>query len=79
MNEMTQIYVALLGEGVDVWRPVRARRLGGNVFLIVDESYDCETESWQFEPGEKVVCEETASDEGTILAATRRAEELDEQ
>lgn len=77
MSGVTQIYVALLDEGVDVWRPVRAKRLGGNTFLIVDESYDRETESWQFEPGEKVVCEEIASHEGTILAATRRAEDRD--
>ena len=78
MSRIAQIYVALLDEGVDVWRPVRAKHLVGNVFRIVDESYDRENESWQFEPGEKVICEENASDGGMILAATRRTEELDE-
>ena len=79
MSEGTRIYVALLDEGVDVWRPVRAMHLRGNIFLIIDESYDRESESWQFEPGEKVVCEEIASDQGTILAAIRRADASDER
>jgi len=77
VSVIVQIYVALLDEGGEVWRPVRAKRLGGKAFLIVDDSYDRETGSWQFEPGEKVICKEIASDEGTILAATRRIKELD--
>jgi len=29
-----EIYVALLDEGVEVWRPVQARALGGGIFEI---------------------------------------------
>lgn len=68
-----QIYVALVDEGVDVWRPVLAEHLSGNVYRIVSQPYDREIESWQFEPGDDVVCELIESSEGRILAATRKA------
>jgi hypothetical protein len=68
-----QIYVGLLDEGVDVWRPVRAEHLRENVYRIVNQPYDREVESWQFEPGDEVVCELIESSEGRILAATRKA------
>jgi len=70
----TQIYVGLVDEGVDVWRPVLAKRLGGNMYRILDQPYDREIESWQFEPGDRVICEHIASGDGPILAATKRAD-----
>jgi hypothetical protein len=69
----TQIYVALVDEGVDVWRPVRAAPVGNGVYLIVDQPYDRDIETWEFEPGDRVVCEEIDSSEGVILAAIKRA------
>lgn len=72
MTGTEQIYVGLLDEGVDVWRPVRAERLRGNVYRIADQPYDREVESWQFEPGDHVLCELIESSEGPILAATRK-------
>jgi hypothetical protein len=44
------IYVALLDEGVDVWRPVEAKRLSADRYLIVDQDYDPAIERWEFEP-----------------------------
>jgi hypothetical protein len=67
-----RIYVALLNEGVDVWRPVRAEHLGGNLYRIVSQPYNREIEYWQFEPGDEVVCEMIESSEERILAATRK-------
>jgi hypothetical protein len=67
------IYVALLDEAVDVWRPVKAEYLGGDVYRIVEQLYDREVEAWQFEPGEEVVCEVVDTADGRILAATKRA------
>ena len=49
----------LLDDGVDVWRPVRAGRLHGGVYRIMDQPYDREIETWQFAPGDAVVCGET--------------------
>lgn len=40
------IYVALLDEGIDVWRPVEAEWLGGDSYLIVSQAYDREVETW---------------------------------
>lgn len=74
MSEAVEVFVSLLDEGVDVWRPVRAKRLGGTVYKIVDQPYEREIETWQFEPGDAVVCELIDSGDGPILAATRRGE-----
>jgi hypothetical protein len=43
------IYVALLDEGVDVWRPVEAEELGSGRYLILGQVP--EDERWEFPPG----------------------------
>jgi non-homologous end joining protein Ku len=50
------IYVALLDEGVDVWRPVKARRLSPDRYLILEQEYDRDMETWAYEPGTVVEC-----------------------
>ena len=74
MSSVAQIYIALLDEGVDVWRPVQAERLSGNIYRIPSQPYDRSVESWQFEPGDVVLCEMVESSEGRILAAIRKAD-----
>ena len=49
-GEQRTIYVALLDEGIDVWRPGEARKIAANTYLILDQNYDREVEAWQFEP-----------------------------
>lgn len=66
-----EVFVSLIDEGVEVWRPVRATRLRGGIYRIVEQPYDRELETWQFEPGDTVVCELIDSGDGPILAATR--------
>jgi hypothetical protein len=73
MTDIAQIYVALLDEGVDVWRPVQAERLSGNTYRILSQPYDRSVEAWQFAPGDVVLCEMVESSDGRILAATRKA------
>lgn len=73
MSNTAKIYVSLLDEGVEVWRPVQAEHLHDNAYRIVTQPYDRATESWQFEPGDIVLCENVESEEGPIVAATRRA------
>jgi hypothetical protein len=72
MNEPVRVFMALLDEGVDVWRPVFAEWLHDDVYRITEQPYDREIETWQFEPGASVVCEPIASSDGLMLAATRR-------
>jgi hypothetical protein len=49
------IYVPLLGEAVDVWRPVAAAHEADDSYLLPDEQPDDET--WAFPPGSRVHCE----------------------
>jgi hypothetical protein len=59
-------------ETVDAWHPVRAERLEDSRYRIVEQRYSRDTEEWQFEPGDRVVCELIDSSEGSFLAAICR-------
>lgn len=59
-----QIFVALLEECVDVWRPVMAKPIGEGIFLILGEIPS--DEIWQFVPGTQVRCEERMFDNGEL-------------
>ncbi len=65
MSKDATIYVYLLQEGVDVWRPVRARPLGGDLFRILSRNPDPEDEKWQFGTGGIVQVREVLLAEGS--------------
>jgi len=65
MGSTAQIQMPLLGEGVDVWRPVSSRPLGGQLFLIDVQSIP-ETEEWAFAPGDVVRCVERNFADGSV-------------
>lgn len=73
LAELVVVYVELLDEGVDVWRPVRAIRLTEETYRIIEQPYDREIETWRFEPGDEVFCEMIEMYEGRALTATRRS------
>lgn len=56
MNNRTTVYVALLNEGVDVWRPVQADHIGGDLYQLTGEQPD--DEAWAFAVGDVVRCRE---------------------
>ena len=62
--EMKTIYVGLLDEGTDVWRPVLAEQIGPNIFQIPQETEIPEEEIWEYQPGSKVRCREGEFMEG---------------
>jgi hypothetical protein len=72
MSGASEIFVKLLGEAVDVWRPVQARHIAGNTYEISDQKYDRDSEIWEFAPGDTVDCEMVDASDGSILAATRQ-------
>jgi hypothetical protein len=74
MSDRIQIYLALLDEGVDVWRPVQAEHLEANMYRVLEQPYDRTIECWQFDPGDVVLCEMVESSGGRILAAIRTAD-----
>lgn len=73
MRKRDIIYVALLDEGIDVWRPVEAERLSPDRYLIIDQNYDRAIERWEFEPGTVVRCRKERRDGRHILVATEAA------
>jgi hypothetical protein len=65
-----EIYIAVLDEGVDVWRPVPARKIDDSTYTILRPAdYDPEDERWEFPPGSTVVCQRKRTAQGNILAA----------
>lgn len=65
-NQFT-VYVYLLAEDVDVWRPVAAESLGNGVYRLSGSIPDGEV--WQFQPGELVSCEMRQLSDGQCLTA----------
>ena len=66
------VYVALLDEGVDVWRPAPARRVDDATYEILrPPDYNAEDERWQFPPGSVVHCAARRNRDGAFLAAVR--------
>ena len=56
MTDLTKIYVHLEDEGTEVWRPVDAKRIEADLYLITEETLVPDEESWQFQPGTVVRC-----------------------
>jgi hypothetical protein len=74
MTEVATVYVALLDEGVNVWRPVKATLVAPSVYCLCGPVPD--EEVWQFQPGETVHCENRIFAEGKCgLTAIEKASE----
>ena len=74
---METIFMYLMDEGVDCWRPVEAASEGGDRYRIVSVNPDPADERWQFATGELVVCERRrlSESEDDSLVAVRRINE----
>jgi hypothetical protein len=69
----TTVYVELLDEGTDVWRPVAADEVRPGCFLLRGEMPA--EERWAFQPGALVECEFRKLSGGSRLVAVRLAVE----
>jgi hypothetical protein len=70
-----RIYIPLLDEGTNVWRPVEAQKVGPDTYLIpTGLDPKANGEEWEFPPGSTVVCQPRKTADGTILAAVRLAD-----
>jgi hypothetical protein len=67
------VYVRLLHEGTDVWRPVRATALPDGTFRLLEpDGYDPNAETWEFPPSTRVRCvprKFADGDEGLVAVA----------
>jgi len=71
MRESTRIYVTLVNEGTDCWRPVDTSLQNDGSFLISGPVP--ESEEWAFAPGSRVLCEQRKFAEGEVgLVAARQ-------
>jgi hypothetical protein len=71
-----KVYVELLEEGTDTWRPTQAIPLENNLYkLLPTPDYNPEDEVWQFLPGTIVRCVEKRNDKlQKILVATEKVD-----
>jgi hypothetical protein len=67
----TEIFINLVGEGLNVLRRVRAEHLGRDFYRITDTMPD--NENWQFQPGQIVRCRKTKLSSGKSLVAFEEA------
>ena len=67
---ITEVFVALLGEGTPVWRPVQARLVGNGVYELVGPMVADEV--WEFQPGQVVECEQHSFSPGLAGLVARR-------
>lgn len=69
---MKNVYVRLLNEGVEVFRPVPATSVTPGVYIIGrPANYDAEDESWEFLPGSRVIVEDRVLEGQAVLVAAR--------
>jgi hypothetical protein len=75
MNQET-IFIRLLNEGTDVWRPAVATKIDENVYRIeMPDNYDPEDEEWEFKPNSIVCCETKILTDKKCLIAMNALEE----
>jgi hypothetical protein len=66
---MTEIHIQLADEGTEVWRPVMARPIALDVYEIPSTTVVPREESWLFNPGDQVRCEERRLSGSLVLVA----------
>lgn len=70
----TTIYVRLLDEAVDVWRPARAVHVTGEIYRLSEQPYDQNIETWEYVPGDQVVGKMLELEGSLHLVAVGRAD-----
>lgn len=69
---MTCIYVRLLNEGTEVFRPVDAEEVAGGLFKLLSiPDYDSSVEEWEFQPGDIVSAERRIGQNDDFLLAVK--------
>ena len=66
------IYIRLLDEGTDVFRPTTAESLASGAFKVMPTpNYDPQGEKWEFVPGSLVECEKRKLEGKEVLVAVK--------
>lgn len=68
-----EVYIRLLNEGAEVFRPTRAGHIRESIYrLLATDNYDPDDEEWEFLPGTLVRCEIRRISDGRILLAVEK-------
>jgi hypothetical protein len=79
MIDCSTVYVRLLGEGTEVFRPVPAQVVGDSAYLLGGEDiFDPDDEAWEFPPGTTVKVQSRMLSGGTVLVAVAKTRILDQ-
>ena len=68
---LTTIYMPLLNEGTEVWRPVGAMKIADLGYMVTEPAPT--EEEWAFQPGHILRCEEQPLRDGIHLVAVAKA------
>ncbi len=73
-NSKTEtIFIKLLDEDIDVWRPVNAEAVSLDIYKILDcNNETIANENWEFKPGDLVRCSPKILDGEKVKVATER-------
>jgi hypothetical protein len=70
---MKRIFVRLLDEGVEVYRPVNAAEAPNGTYVLGNAPPEVlADEKWEFPPGSRVIVEKRVFESGTELVAVGR-------
>ncbi len=73
MDKIVQIYVRLLKEDLEVWRPVEAVKMGKDTYNIISPNPEPKVEKWEFGKGDVVRCRQKLfSDKNRGMIAIRK-------
>ena len=71
------IYIKLLNEGTEVYRPVISEKLNDNVYEVGGaEIYNPNDETWEFQPGSHVIVKHQQLQSGKFLVAVHLLEDF---
>ncbi len=69
-HRIDTIYIRLLNEGTDVWRPAKGECLSDSIYRVLKiDNYDPDIEEWEFLPGTVVRCEDQIRNGVKVLVA----------
>ena len=70
-ESLTTIYMPLLNEGTEVWRPVEAMKVGELGYMVTENAPP--DEQWAFQPGHVLRCEQRQLGGGVHLVPVAKA------
>lgn len=74
-DRVVTVWMPLLNEGVDVWRPVEAEAMPSGWYRIKSVNEQPLNEKWAFGTGDVVVCQDRQLSEGQRLIVVGRRDE----